>query len=208
MSETKDSGPSSTNTKDNKEIVPKEKSTNQSIEARRKSRGLNRSSTAKILNLIKTKSKADFGKSIETVDEDVEIEFLLNQLDETGLENIDWDEIGIDENEIKEIVDKNQDEDESGSDEESEETETETSEEESDEDDSDDEMEHTVFKPIAPASNLSTVDNKTKPINNLIQPKITSTATLTLKPVDKSANKFVVNNTKLEVDESEETESD
>lgn len=155
---------------------------------------------------------------METVDEDVEIEFLLNQLDETGLENIDWDEIGIDENEIKEIVDKNQDEEESESqsdDEESEETETETSDEESDEEDSDDEMEHTVFKPIAPplATNVSNVDNKTKPkpVNNLMQPKITSTATLTLKPVDKSANKFIANNTghtKLEVSESEETESD
>lgn len=186
----------------------KERSVNRSIEARRKSKGLNRSSTAEILKLIKTKSRGDFGKSMETVDEDVEIEYLLGQLEEDGLENIDWEDIGLDEKEVKEIVEKNKDENGSGDNDDnnddessSEESEESSSEEDSDSDsDSDDDMEHTVFKPITPS----------KPVNDLAQPKITSTATLTLKPVQNSQpNKLEVESDDETDDSSEEeTESD
>ncbi|OTF75167.1 hypothetical protein BLA29_004911 [Euroglyphus maynei] len=174
----------------------KERSINRSVEARRKSKGLNRSSTAEILKLIKTKSRAEFGKSFETVDEDVEIEYLLDQLEKDGLENIDWEDIGLDEKEVKDIVEKNKDENGSGDNKDdnvevSSESESSSSEEDSDSDsdDDDDDMEHTVFKPIAPI----------KPDNNLSQPtKIISTATLTVKPVQK----------KLEVESEEETDDD
>src|SRR5699024_10373215 len=68
----------------------KQKSVNRSVEARRNRSGLNRSSTAEILKLIKTKSRGDFGQSMETVDEDIEIDYLLTELEKEGLENIDW----------------------------------------------------------------------------------------------------------------------
>lgn len=173
----------------------KERSVNRSIEARKKSKGLNRSSTAEILKLIKTKSRADFGKSMETVDEDVEIEYLLDQLEKDGLENIDWEDIGLNEKEVKDIVEKNKDDDglgdnENDDDESSEESES-SSEEDTDSDSSDDDdMEHTVFKPITPS----------KPVNDFNKPKVTSTATLTLKPVQNSQPM------KLAVESEEETE--
>lgn len=78
----------------------KQKSTNRSVEARRNRSGLNRSSTAEILKLIKTKSRADFGKSMETVDEDIEIDYLLTELEKEGLDAIDWDLIGVNEDEV------------------------------------------------------------------------------------------------------------
>lgn len=78
----------------------KQKSTNRSVEARRNRSGLNRSSTAEILKLIKTKSRADFGRSMETVDEDIEIDYLLTELEKEGLDAIDWDLIGVDEDEV------------------------------------------------------------------------------------------------------------
>mgnify|MGYP007002779436 CR=1 FL=1 len=78
----------------------KQKSTNRSVEARRNRSGLNRSSTAEILKLIKTKSRADFGRSMETVDEDIEIDYLLNELEKEGLDAIDWDLIGVNEDEV------------------------------------------------------------------------------------------------------------
>jgi hypothetical protein len=64
--------------------------------------GLTRSSTAKILNLIKTKSRHDLG--LERVEEDDEIESLLMGLEKEGIENVDWDELGVDYEEVKDIV--------------------------------------------------------------------------------------------------------
>lgn len=63
---------------------------------------LNRSSTKKLLNLIKTKTKTDL--TLSDGDENDEIEALLNALENESIENIDWDEMGLDEDEVKDII--------------------------------------------------------------------------------------------------------
>lgn len=65
-------------------------------------RGLNRSSTKKLLNLIKTKTKTDL--TLSDGDENDEIEALLGALETETIDNIDWDELGIDEAEVKDII--------------------------------------------------------------------------------------------------------
>lgn len=190
------------------------KSVNRSVEARR-NRGLNRSSTAEILKLIKTKSKADFGKSMETVDEDdeeIEIDYLLKQLNEEGLDNIAWDDIGLDEDEVKNIVDMNASSDDeaevdskadapspskqvqSSS---SEDDDSSSSGSSSEESDSDDEMQHTVF------TNHATLNLKpaTVPVDNVKSnpSSVKATSTLTTKLSQPK---------KLEVEEVSSSEED
>lgn len=63
---------------------------------------LNRSSTKKLLNLIKTKTKTDL--TLPDGDENDEIEALLGALGDESIEDIDWDELGLDENEVKDII--------------------------------------------------------------------------------------------------------
>lgn len=96
---------------------------------------LNRSSTKKILNLIKTKTKTDL--TLKDGDEDDEIEALLGALASESISNIDWDELGLDEDEIKGIIEQDADEDSSSSSEseESDEEEEEEVEEGEEEDD-------------------------------------------------------------------------
>ncbi|KAG9511256.1 Dual specificity protein phosphatase 19 [Fragariocoptes setiger] len=65
--------------------------------------GLTRSSTKKLLNLIKTKTKGDLTMA-DAVDENDEIEALLGQLETESVDNIDWQELGLDEDEVKEII--------------------------------------------------------------------------------------------------------
>lgn len=65
---------------------------------------LNRSSTKKLLNLIKTKTKTDL--TLSDGDENDEIEALLGALESESIENIDWDELGLDEDEVKDIIQK------------------------------------------------------------------------------------------------------
>lgn len=64
--------------------------------------GLNRSSTKKLLNLIKTKTRTDL--TLPDGDENDEIEALLGALETESIDNIDWDELGLDENEVKDII--------------------------------------------------------------------------------------------------------
>lgn len=96
---------------------------------------LNRSSTKKLLNLIKTKTRSDL--TLPDGDENDEIEALLGALESESIDNIDWDELGLDEDEVKEIIKKgaelSSDDDDSssseeeGTEEEEEEEEVETS---------------------------------------------------------------------------------
>lgn len=65
---------------------------------------LNRSSTKKLLNLIKTKTKSDL--TLPDGDENDEIEALLGALESESFDNIDWDELGLDEDEVKDIIKK------------------------------------------------------------------------------------------------------
>lgn len=86
---------------------------------------LNRSSTKKILNLIKNKTKTDL--TLSDGDENDEIDALLGALASESIDNIDWDELGLDENEVKGIIEQDADytDESSTSDEESEEEEEE-----------------------------------------------------------------------------------
>lgn len=68
-------------------------------------KGLTRSSTAEILKLIKSKTKPELAQSMELIEEDEEIDVLLNGLEKEGIENIDWGELGIGLEEVKQIVD-------------------------------------------------------------------------------------------------------
>lgn len=68
------------------------------------SSGLNRSSTKKLLNLIKTKTKSDL--TLPDGDENDEIEALLGALESESIDNIDWDELGLDEDEVKNIIER------------------------------------------------------------------------------------------------------
>lgn len=63
---------------------------------------LNRSSTKKLLNLIKTKTRSDL--TLPDGDENDEIDALLGALENESIENIDWDELGLDEDEVKNII--------------------------------------------------------------------------------------------------------
>lgn len=198
----------------------KEKSVNRLVEARH-NKGLNRSSTRQILKLIKTKSRPDFVKSIEAVEEEEnnEIEFLLNELQKEGLENIAWNEIGLDEDEIKDIVEMNADaKDSSDSKSESEsESETESESESDDDDDDEEEMKHTVFvntatlnlKPVAAATT-----DKAKTSSGTSQPpatttnKVTSTLTTTLKAVEVESSSSEEESDEEEEDEEEEDEEE
>lgn len=65
---------------------------------------LNRSSTKKLLNLIKTKTKGDL--TLSDGDENDEIEALLTALGNENIEDIDWDEMGLDEDEVKDIIEQ------------------------------------------------------------------------------------------------------
>lgn len=92
---------------------------------------LNRSSTKKLLNLIKTKTKTDL--TLPDGDENDEIEALLGALENEQIDHIDWDELGLDEDEVKGIIQQGDDSEsdssdsEDGSDDEDEEEEIETS---------------------------------------------------------------------------------
>lgn len=63
---------------------------------------MNRLSTKKLLNLIKTKTRTDL--TLSDGDENDEIDALLGALENGSIENIDWDELGLDENEVKDII--------------------------------------------------------------------------------------------------------
>lgn len=65
---------------------------------------MNRSSTKKLLNLIKTKTKSDL--TLPDGDENDEIEALLGALETESIDNIDWDELGLDEDEVKNIIEE------------------------------------------------------------------------------------------------------
>lgn len=94
--------------------------------------GLNRSSTKKLLNLIKTKTRTDL--TLPDGDENDEIEALLGALETESIDNIDWDELGLDEDEVKDIIKQ-------GNDEEDEESSSSSSSSSDDDDDDDDEEE-------------------------------------------------------------------
>lgn len=68
---------------------------------------LNRSSTKKLLNLIKTKTKSDL--TLPDGDENDEIEALFGALENEDIDNIDWDELGLDEDEVKDILEAEDD---------------------------------------------------------------------------------------------------
>ena len=74
-------------------------------------KGLNRSSTMEILNLIKSKTGSNLAKhaNMDDIDEDDEIENLLAGLETEGIDNVDWGELGIDLGEVKNIVEKHED---------------------------------------------------------------------------------------------------
>lgn len=74
-------------------------------------KGLNRSSTMEILNLIKSKTGSNLAKhaNMDDIDEDDEIENLLAGLETEGIDNVDWGELGIDLGEVKGIVEKHED---------------------------------------------------------------------------------------------------
>ncbi|XP_054166274.1 uncharacterized protein DDB_G0280205-like [Oppia nitens] len=97
--------------------------------------GLNRSSSAQILKLIKTKSKADLG--LDRLEEDDEIEAMLMELEKEGIDNIDWDELNVDIKEVKDIIEKEKVEESSDED---------SSDEDSDEDSDDDEVHMIINK--------------------------------------------------------------
>lgn len=92
------------------------------------SRGLNRSSTKKILNLIKTKTKSDL--TLPDGDENDEIDALLGALENETIDNIDWEELGLDEAEIKNIIRQASDDSSSSESEEEEDEDVEVEEEE------------------------------------------------------------------------------
>ncbi|XP_053201695.1 LOW QUALITY PROTEIN: glutamic acid-rich protein-like [Panonychus citri] len=104
-----------------------------------KKSGLTRSSTAEILKLIKSKTKAEIAHSMDIIEEDEEIDVLLNELEKEGIENIDWGELGIGLNEVKDIVENAIEEEEEDAEEEDDEEGNE--EEEEDEDESNNEKE-------------------------------------------------------------------
>ena len=74
-------------------------------------KGLNRSSTMEILQLIKSKTGADLAQHahLDNIDEDEEIDNLLAGLESEGIDNVDWNELGIDVGEVKNIVEKHED---------------------------------------------------------------------------------------------------
>ena len=98
--------------------------------------GLNRSSSAAILKLLKSSTKTDIG--LDRVEEDDEIDALLMQLEEEGVDNIDWDELNVDHEVVKQIIENEKVDD---------------SDESSDEDSSDDDDEavHMIINRQAPA---------------------------------------------------------
>lgn len=73
-------------------------------------KGLNRSSTMEILNLIKSKTGSNLAThaNLGDIDEDDEIENLLQGLETEGIDNVDWGELGIDLGEVKDIVEKHE----------------------------------------------------------------------------------------------------
>ena len=121
----------------NSKRVPLGKTAGQQSFEKNKS-GLNRSSSAQILKLIKCSTKTDIG--LNRVEEDDEIEALLMELEMEGVDNIDWDELNVDQNAVKAII-ENEKVDESDSDDSS----------DDDDDDSDDEEVHMVINRQAPA---------------------------------------------------------
>ena len=70
-----------------------------------------RSSTMEILNLIKSKTGSNLAAHahMDDIDEDDEIEGLLQGLETEGIENVDWGELGIDLGEVKNIMEKHED---------------------------------------------------------------------------------------------------
>ena len=64
------------------------------------------------------------------IDEDEEIDVLLGELEKEGIDNIDWGELGIGLNEVKEIVENTVDQCSSEAEEDEDETEDETEDEE------------------------------------------------------------------------------
>ena len=73
-------------------------------------KGLNRSSTMEILQLIRSKTGADLAQhaNLTDIDEEEEIENLLAGLETEGIDNVDWNELGIDLGEVKNIVEKHE----------------------------------------------------------------------------------------------------
>ncbi|KAI1283791.1 Dual specificity protein phosphatase 19 [Halotydeus destructor] len=138
--------------KDEEEQEPAKMPPGRKLEERRTSdtKGLNRSSTMEILKLIKSKTGANLAEpELETLDEDEEIDDLLNGLEEEGIDNIDWGELGIDLGEVKDIVEthKNDDEDEESETESDEEEDEETEEDEEEEEDDEPMAQFTIARP-------------------------------------------------------------
>ena len=143
---------------------------------------------------------------METVEEDIEIDYLLLELEKEGVDNVDWDSIGLDEDQVKTIVEDHRisDNDESSekSSEKSSDKSSESSEEESSDDDDDDDMQHTVFSKPTPSTNppATTANSDYKP-----PVKQTSTMAIKLAPAPPKPQP------KLEAEEessSEEEETD
>ncbi|CAG2109222.1 unnamed protein product [Medioppia subpectinata] len=101
--------------------------------------GLNRSSSAAILKLIRSNTKADVG--LDRLEEDDEIDALICELEKEGVDNIDWDELNVDVKEVKDIIDKEKTDE--TSDEESSSSDDDTS-------DDDDEAVHMIINRQAP----------------------------------------------------------
>uniref|UniRef100_A0A6G1SGH0 Dual specificity protein phosphatase 19 n=1 Tax=Aceria tosichella TaxID=561515 RepID=A0A6G1SGH0_9ACAR len=103
---------------------------------------LNRSSTKKLLNLIKTKTRTDL--TLSDGDENDEIDALLGALENESIENIDWDELGLDENEVKDIIKQGGGDDDDEDDKEPSSSSSSSSSDEDDEDDEEEEEEEEV----------------------------------------------------------------
>lgn len=116
---------------DEEEDEEEESEDEEEAKRRNSKAGLTRSSTLEILKLIKSKTQAlqiDDKPMLNAVDENEEIDTLLGGLEQEGIDNIDWEELGIELDEVKNIVAKNQ-----GQEEEEEEVELEDEEEEDEE---------------------------------------------------------------------------
>lgn len=81
-----------------------------------------------MLNLIKTKTRTDL--TLADGDENDEIDALLGALESESIDNIDWDELGLDEDEVKDIIKRGGESDSSSSSSDSEEADEDEEEEE------------------------------------------------------------------------------
>jgi len=151
-------------------------------------KGLTRSSTAEILKLIKSKTKSDLPTPMSVIDEDDEIDVLLEGLENEGIENIDWGELGIGLSEVQDIVENAENESEEEEDEETEESEEscsdEEEEEEEDHDDKDDDQEQEEEE--EEDENEEDEDEEEKEIRGLLKK-------LEKEGIDEKANSAILN---------------